>query len=42
VAVQHVQDRRGLRDMAETVAGDRNDEVRHLVEPVNCLMIIKF
>jgi len=27
--MQHIQDRRGLRDMAETVAGDGNDEVGH-------------
>ncbi len=35
--MQDIQNRRGLCDMAETVAGDRYDEVRHLVEPVNCL-----
>ena len=30
--MQQIQDRRGLRDMAETVAGDGNNEVGHVFE----------
>jgi len=37
ILMQRVQYRRGLRDVAEAVAGDGNDEVGHMTEPVKLL-----